>query len=419
MFVEPKISVIIPVYNVEKYLCECINSIINQTFKDFEIIFVDDGSTDKTLQILKNYKDNDTRIFILQQHHSGAAEARNNGIKLARGKYIQFLDSDDYFEPTMLEELYHNAEKYNADLTVCSAKKINEKGTVTENGNPLWPLYLDKVPLNRVFAPEEFPDDIFNLFCVVPWNKLIKKDLITNHGLRFQNLSSSNDVAFGHLIKICAERIYVINAKLINYRYDRIGSISEHRKDSMINIVKAALYVKEFLQNHGLYEKYQNSYVQAFIKHITSAISACNDQQYHDFLRQLKQLMPNDWILFRTALRKEFITSDYIAKYIGNKKVMLWGASLFIKHILEQEKEANPNILGVIDRNKASWGKKCGHYKIFSPDEIYSINPDGILLTVFSNNKEIHKSLQNEIAEKYPNVELLPNIFEEEILFDE
>ena len=198
------ISVIIPVYNVEKYLCECLDSILNQTFQDFEIICVDDGSTDETLEILKNYKNKDERVFVLQQHHSGAAEARNNGIRLARGKYIQFLDSDDYFEQTMLEELYNHAEKSGADLTVCSAKTVNDNEEVTESGNPLWPLYLDKVPLNRLFSPENYPNDIFDLFCVVPWNKLIRRDLVTNNNLKFQNLSSSNDVAFGHLVKICA-----------------------------------------------------------------------------------------------------------------------------------------------------------------------------------------------------------------------
>lgn len=107
---EVKISVIIPVYNVEKYLRECLDSVVNQTFKDIEIICVDDGSTDKSLEILQEYKRKDDRFVILQQRHSGAGAARNYGLKLAEGKYIQFLDSDDYFEPTLLEELYTRAE---------------------------------------------------------------------------------------------------------------------------------------------------------------------------------------------------------------------------------------------------------------------------------------------------------------------
>ena len=103
---QPKISVIIPVYNVEKYLPECLESILNQNFQDFEIICVDDGSTDRSLDILQEYKRKDDRFVILQQRHAGAGAARNHGIKLAEGKYIQFLDSDDYFEPTLLETIF-------------------------------------------------------------------------------------------------------------------------------------------------------------------------------------------------------------------------------------------------------------------------------------------------------------------------
>ena len=127
-----QISIIIPVYNVEKYLRECLNSILNQTFQDFEIICVDDGSTDKSLEILQEYKRKDDRFVILQQRHSGAGSARNNGIRLAAGKYIQFLDSDDYFEPTLLEEMFDHAEKFDADLTVCSSRKVDDRFVLQE-----------------------------------------------------------------------------------------------------------------------------------------------------------------------------------------------------------------------------------------------------------------------------------------------
>lgn len=132
----PKISIVIPVYNVEKYLRKCFDSILNQTFQDFEIICVDDGSTDKSLEILQEYKRKDDRFIILQQRHAGAGAARNHGIKLAEGKYIQFLDSDDYFEPNLLEEMYTRAEKSGAEITVCSSRKVDDEGNITESGNP-------------------------------------------------------------------------------------------------------------------------------------------------------------------------------------------------------------------------------------------------------------------------------------------
>ena len=93
---------------------------------------------------------------------------------------------------------------------------------------------------------------------------------------------------------------------------------------------------------------------------------------------------------------------------------MLWGGSLFIKQVLEKEKEKNPNILGIIDRNEASWGKSFGNYKIFSPEALYDLKPAGVILTVLSNNESIYESLKQELVKKYPNVELLPNIFKEQ-----
>ncbi len=415
---QPKISVIIPVYNVEKYLPECLESILNQTFQDFEIICVDDGSTDKSLDILQEYKRKDDRFVILQQRHAGAGAARNHGLKLAEGKYIQFLDSDDYFEPTLLEEMYNHAEKYSADLTVCSSRKVDENGNITESQNPNSPINLDKTPLEKPFNWQDFKNDIFGLFNVPSWNKLYLKDLILSNNLQFQNLTSCNDVAFGHISKICAQKIVVFNKELVNYRYKRMGSISEHRAECAKNILFAALQIKEFLEKRGIFNELKKSYIRVIKSHITWELGLCNNSQYETFVQDLKKLMPNDWKSFNSVLKNDYITPLYLKKIVGNKKVMLWGASLFIQKVLNQESKKNPNILGIIDRNEASWGKNCGNYKIYSPNALSDLKPDGIILTVLSNNESIYESLKQELAEKYPDIELLPNIFEEEILFN-
>ncbi len=410
------ISIIIPVYNVEKYLRECLDSILNQTYQDFEVICIDDGSTDKSLEILEEYAKKDSRFSILKQNHKGAGSARNKGIETAQGKYVQFLDSDDYFEPDMLEKLLNTAEKYQADLTVCSAGKVDRKGNITESGNPIWPLNLDKVPLNKPFHPEEFPDDIFSLFCVVPWNKLYLKELITKNNLKFQNIPSSNDVGFSHIARVCAKRIVVIEKELINYRHKREGSIAEKR--SNIDIISAAVFVKEFLKEQNLYEKYKNSYIKAFINHIRSGIACCNRDECIEFAKALKLKMPEEYKLFRGAFSKCYVTANYLKRFIGNKKVILWGASVFIRQILENENEKNPNILGFVDKNKSLQGKYCGRYKIYPPESINELKPDGVILTVLSNNEDIYKSMQKEFAELYPDVKLLPNILNETVVCD-
>lgn len=110
----PKISIIIPVYNAEKYLHECLDSVVSQTFKDIEIICIDDGSADNSYQVLQGYADKDSRFVILQQENKGAGAARNKGIEIAKGEFLAFLDSDDYYaDYTVLEKLYNSAKNNN------------------------------------------------------------------------------------------------------------------------------------------------------------------------------------------------------------------------------------------------------------------------------------------------------------------
>ena len=408
------ISIVMPVYNVEKYLRKCLDSLLSQTYSDFEIICVDDGSSDKSPEILEEYAKKDSRFVVLRQNHLGAGEARNEGIRFAGGKYVQFLDSDDYFEPNMLEELYNAAEKYQADLTVCSARKVDKDGNVIENSNPLWPLNLDKVPLNKPFSPEEFPEDIFNLFCVVPWNKLYLKELITKNNLKFQNLASSNDLAFSHIARVLAKRIVVFDKELINYRYNREGSIAQYRNKNVTDILSAAVYVKEFLKDNSLYNQYEGAYLKAFLNHFRAGVSLCGKEICPEFAKKVRHKLPENWDYFRQAFNKCYITPEYLKHFIGNKKVILWGASIFIRQVLDSETEKNPNILGFVDKNTCLHGKYCGQYKIYPPEIINELKPDGVVLTVLSNNEQIYESLQKTFAHEFAGVELLPNIFTQE-----
>ena len=115
----PKVSVIIPVYNVEKYLSECLDSVVNQTLKDIEIICVNDGSPDGSAAILEEYAQKDNRIKVITQENRGLSEARNSGLKIASGEYIAFLDSDDYIDLKFFEQLYKRGIESNSDVVVC------------------------------------------------------------------------------------------------------------------------------------------------------------------------------------------------------------------------------------------------------------------------------------------------------------
>ena len=122
-----KVSVIIAVYNAEKYLVQCLDSVLNQTLKEIEIILVNDGSTDNSMQILEKYQKKDARVRVINQENQGAAAARNAGMKLAVGEYLSFLDADDFFSPEMLEEMYAGCVEQDADISVIRSKEYNEQ----------------------------------------------------------------------------------------------------------------------------------------------------------------------------------------------------------------------------------------------------------------------------------------------------
>ena len=122
-----KVSVILPVYNVEKYLKECLDSILNQTLQEIEVICVDDGSTDRSLEILREYEKKDKRVIVLTQENKGAGAARNKGLAIAKGEYLSFLDSDDFFASGMLEEAYRRCVEKKAQICVYQVLRYNEK----------------------------------------------------------------------------------------------------------------------------------------------------------------------------------------------------------------------------------------------------------------------------------------------------
>ena len=212
----PKISVIVPVYNTEKYLRQCLDTIINQTLKEIEIICVDDGSTDNSLQILKEYQKNDARIVILNQNNGGGGKARNTGLEISTGEYLAFLDSDDYFDLQFLEKMYNQALSDKADLVVCMANTYDIRtNKCTLRYTHIKNQLTERIPFSYL---DMKPSDIFNIFGHVPWNKLYRRDMILKNGLRFQEIHRNNDVYFSILSVICANSITLVKEPLVYYR---------------------------------------------------------------------------------------------------------------------------------------------------------------------------------------------------------
>jgi len=261
----PKVSVIIPVYNVAEYLPECLDSVIKQTLKEIEIICVDDGSTDNSVEILKEYASKDNRITVIVQKNLHAGVARNAGLAVAKGKYLSFLDSDDFFEPTLLEENYKIAEKENVDLVFYQYHTYNNDTKEIERTGGI----NFECPVNEegygVISVKDVADRIFTMCNPMPWNKLIRKELIDKNQVRFQSLTASNDVYFSLVALACSDKIALFYKPFVYYRHNRKDSLKNNRDKNPFNFYEAYKGVYRTLNNKNLYDEYKSSFLRTLV----------------------------------------------------------------------------------------------------------------------------------------------------------
>lgn len=202
------ISIIVPIYNVEKYLRRCIDSIRNQTYKELEIILVNDGSKDNSGKICDEYKNIDSRIIVIHKENGGLSDARNKGIEMAKGKYIVFIDSDDFIELDMIESLYTNIKEYNVKIAVCGVYRVkgNEKQPYQKKYEKK--LFSKKEALLKII-------DETNDFRVWAPNKLYASDLFKN--VRYPKGKIYEDVGTTYKLIDLVDKIIYIGAPKYNY----------------------------------------------------------------------------------------------------------------------------------------------------------------------------------------------------------
>lgn len=255
----PQISVIVPVYNVEKYLHACLDSILAQTFTDFELILVDDGSKDSSGKICDEYAKKDSRIRVLHKKNGGAADARNCGIDHAMGEWIMFFDSDDCFESHIVQKLYETAQAENADMAVCSIDLFNDDCFEEK----YIPDYFATTP--GIFSGTEIlsTGHIPTIY-VTPCCKIFKKSLFDD--VRFCVGRIYEDEIIIHRLLYKCDRIVVIEDILYHYRQVS-GSVSHTIKANRLDWIYA-LYDRYFFYiQHGLQE-YSNHVLKAYFWHL-------------------------------------------------------------------------------------------------------------------------------------------------------
>ncbi len=222
---EIKVSVIVPVYNVKKYLAKCLDSIIAQTLKDIEIICVNDGSSDGSDKVLEEYKKKDARIQVVNRKNGGLSAARNTGMPYAKGKYIGFVDSDDYIEPTMYELMYYNAEHFQSQMVICAAHKIDDTTGIVFDDDPYYTLgYFPKELDNRAFTHVD-TKDFFQDLCVMAWNKLYLRSFLEEKNAKFPDGYIFEDGPFFTDIYFDMNRVTIVRDFLYYYRVNRANSI--------------------------------------------------------------------------------------------------------------------------------------------------------------------------------------------------
>lgn len=298
-----------PTYNSEKYLYDCLNSLTTQSLSNFELIIVDDGSSDNTLKILKNYANKDCRISIYKQHHKYAGTARNYGLDQATGEYILFLDSDDIFDENLLEHSAKQLKKANADVCVFGSKFLNNTTGEISNEST---LHLDKCPNNDAFNRYTNSRYLFQFTSPAPWTKLFKRSFILENNLKFQEIRSANDISFTYTALALANKITVLNEPLVTYRRQIRHSLQSSQQIKPYSFYLALKHLKNELEDRKLYNSLRSTY-------LNSAVANCiyNLHTLSAFPKTQEEIF---YFLQTEGLKELDISNKPISYYYGHSK---------------------------------------------------------------------------------------------------
>ena len=303
-----KVSVIVPVYNVENYLVKCLDSLVNQTLKEIEIIVVNDGSPDNSQKIIDKYvKQYPQKIKSFIKENGGLGSARNYGLKYAKGEYIAFIDSDDFADLKMLEEMYNLAQKDKSDIVICGNNLLDENYNI---------LKVESAILN----PKINNDLIKYKFAV--WNKLYKKELLFNNKIQFRSKVWYEDVDFTTKVMIIAKDISFIDKPLYNYLLRKGSIMNNSNLERNLEIFYSFDEIINFCKTNKIYKKYYseieylciyNIYICGIVR-IIRTDNSMKDKKL--IIKKFKEYLYKNF--------KDFKKNKYIKYMSKNKKIIYY-----------------------------------------------------------------------------------------------
>lgn len=435
-----KISVIMPVHNTQDYLREALDCLVKQTFTDFEVIIVDDGSTDASPQIISDYCNKyDNFCSIRIENAQGAGNARNVGFLQAKGDYSIFLDSDDIFLPEMLDKAYDAAITNDVDLVIFGFNYLYGSSKAYCNNTSFYEKYIPEYPF--LYNPKEFPYTLL-MTLATPWNKLVKTDFLKKTGIQFQNIKNANDLFFVFSISLVADRIYFIDEPLLDYRHQRPGNLSEERYKRKSFLHEAFDGVFGFLKKIDITEKNIQYVYNLAMQYCYRAFSSLGEYGRKTFAEELKNIYFPKWNIYQ--FKKEYFFSDasfyfiqcikndkepmnyfdclletggdYMSLYVDDahknyKKIALWGAGRLGQDCLSFFERNNIKIDALIDQSQDKIGSEIKGYMVQSWNEVKE-SVDIVLIT----NSKWYSGIKESVGD---NVEVVDLMHKLEFMRDE
>lgn len=285
-----KVSVIIPVYNLEHYLSQCLDSVLAQTMDDIEIICINDGSTDSSAKLLENYAKFDSRIKIITQQNRGISASRNAGIEASSTDYVIFVDGDDKVAPIMVEELYRNAVLNNSDLVYANSLWFRPDQNRYFNVDRGIAPHVELNFVNNAFNELTSSAELFFRLPIQAWNKIYKKSFLTYNNIYFPEGMAFEDIVFYTRNYLKADRITFVNKFLYFYRLNRADSINTTGGRNFFDVFKILKMSKDMFSVQGLWPKYKERFLLFEMRTIIDKLTKIRPELKEPFCDEIKRV---------------------------------------------------------------------------------------------------------------------------------